>query len=60
MQREIAEFVSRCLIYQEIKAEHQRPSGPLQPLSIPEWKYEHITMDFLTRLLRTQKGHDAI
>ena len=60
MKREIAEFVSKCLICQQIKIEHQKPAGLLQPLSIPEWKWERITMDFVTGLPRTQSGHDAI
>ena len=60
MKREIAEFVSRCLTCQQIKAEHQKPAGLLQPLPTPEWKWERITMDFVVELPRTQSGHDAI
>ena len=60
MKREIADFVSRCLICQQVKVEHQRPAGLLQPLSIPEWKWEHISMDFVTGLPKSVKGHDAI
>ena len=60
MKREIAEFVSRCLICQQVKAEHQRPAGLLQPLPVPEWKWEHVTMDFVVGLPRTQRGADAI
>ena len=60
MKREIAEFVSKCLTCQPIKIEHQKPAGLLQPLSIPEWKWERITMDFVIGLPRTQRGHDAI
>ena len=60
MKREIAEFVSKCLTCQQIKIEHQKPVGLLQPLSIPELKWERITMDFVTGLPRTQRGHDAI
>ena len=58
MKRDVAEFVSRCLVYQQVKAEHQKPSGTLQPLSIPEWKWEHITMDFVVGLPRAQEGYD--
>ena len=60
MKREIAEFASKCLTCQQIKIEHQKPAGLLQPLSIPEWKWERITMDFVTGLPRTQHGHDSI
>ncbi|XP_031286362.1 uncharacterized protein LOC116145055 [Pistacia vera] len=43
-----------------VKVEHQRPSGLLQPLSILEWKWEDILMDFITGLLRVQKGYNAL
>ena len=60
MKREIAEYVSRCLTCQQVKVEHQRPAGLLQPLQIPEWKWEHITMDFVVDLPTTQKGHNGV
>jgi hypothetical protein len=60
MKRDVAEFVERCLTCQQVKAEHQRPAGPLQPLEIPVWKWEAIAMDFLVGLPRTQVGYDAI
>ena len=60
MKRDIAEFVSRCLVCQQVKAEHRKPSRTLQPLPIPEWKWEHITMDFVVGLPRTRAGFDAI
>ncbi|RVW41427.1 Retrovirus-related Pol polyprotein from transposon 17.6 [Vitis vinifera] len=53
MKRDIAQFVAQCLVCQQVKAEHQRPEGSLQPLAIPEWKWEHITMDFVIGLPRT-------
>ena len=53
MKKEIAEFVSKCLTCQQIKIEHHKPAGLLQPLPIPEWKWERITMDFMTGLPRT-------
>ena len=43
-----------------VKVEHQRPAGSLQPLFIPEWKWEHITIDFVTRLPRTLGGNNTI
>ncbi|XP_042404664.1 uncharacterized protein LOC121994816 [Zingiber officinale] len=60
MKKDIATFVAQCLVYQQIKAEHQRPARLLQKIEIPEWKWEHITMDFVVGLPRTRKGHDAI
>ena len=55
MKREIADFVSQCLICQQVNVEHQRPAGLLQPLSISEWKWEHISMDFVTGLPKSVK-----
>jgi len=60
MKRDVAEFVSKCLTCQQVKAEHQVPAGLLHPLPVPEWKWERITMDFVMGLPRTQKSHDAV
>ena len=60
MKRHVGDFVRRCLACQQIKAEHQRPTGLLQPLEVAEWKWEHITMDFVTHLPRTSRKHDAV
>lgn len=60
MKREITEFVSKCLTCQRVKAEHQKLFGLLQPLEILKWKWEHITMDFVSGLLKTNKGYDSI
>ena len=38
MKKEVAQFVQTCLTCQQIKVEHQKPSGLLQPLEVPEWK----------------------
>jgi hypothetical protein len=53
MKRDIAEHVAICDSCQRIKAEHQRPTGLLQPLRIPQWKSDEIGMDFIVRLPRT-------
>ena len=60
MKKEVAEYVAKCLTGQKVKAEHQQPGGELQPLEIPEWKWDQITMDFVVGLPRTTKCHDAI
>ena len=60
MKKEVAEFVSKCMTCQQIKSEHQAPVGKLHLLPIPEWKWEKITMDFVTGLPRTQRKNDAI
>ena len=60
MKKEIATYVARCDIYCRVKAIHMKPVGLLQPLSIPSWKWEDISMDFIVELPNTQKGHDSI
>lgn len=60
MKRDISEFVSRCLVRQQVKAEHQVPSGLLQPIMVPKWKWDRITMDFVTSLPVTPKKKDAV
>ncbi|WVZ53110.1 hypothetical protein U9M48_004096 [Paspalum notatum var. saurae] len=60
MRRVVAEYVAVCDTCQRVKAEHQRPAGLLQPLKIPEWKWEEISMDFIVGLPRTQKGYNSI
>jgi len=54
MKCSVAEYVAICDTCQRVKEEHQRPAGLLQPLKIPEWKWEKITMDFIVGLPRTQ------
>ncbi|GKF65865.1 putative reverse transcriptase domain-containing protein [Tanacetum coccineum] len=60
MKKDIAIYVSKCLTCYKVKAEHQRPSVLLQQLEIPEWKWDKITMDFITKLPKTKSGHDMI
>ena len=60
MKRDIAVYVSECAVCQQVKIEHQRPSGLLQPLEIPVWKWDSISMDFAVGLPRTQGGYDSI
>ncbi|GKB11802.1 putative reverse transcriptase domain-containing protein, partial [Tanacetum coccineum] len=60
MKADIATYVSKCLTCAKVKAEHQRPSGLLVKPDIPEWKWEKITMDFVTKLPKTAAGYDSI
>src|SRR5215468_4063503 len=60
MKRDITEYVTKCLTCQQVKVEHQLPSGLLQPIVIPTWKWERITMDFVTGLPMTKEKHDAV
>ena len=60
VKQHVADFVRRCLTCKQVKAEHQRPVGLLQPLEVAEWKWEHITMDFVTQFPWTSQRHGAI
>ncbi|KAB2629332.1 S ribonuclease [Pyrus ussuriensis x Pyrus communis] len=53
-------FCSGCAVCQQVKAERKKPFGLLQPLLVPEWKWENITMDFVYKLPRTHNGFDGI
>ncbi|GJR93443.1 putative reverse transcriptase domain-containing protein [Tanacetum coccineum] len=57
---DIATYVSKCLTCAKVKAEHQRPSGLLVQPKIPEWKWDNITMDFVTKLPKSSQGYDTI
>ncbi|GJU22395.1 putative reverse transcriptase domain-containing protein [Tanacetum coccineum] len=60
MKADIATYVSKCLTCAKVKAEHQRPSGLLVQPAIPEWKWDNITMDFITKLPKSSQGFDTI
>ncbi|XP_070004209.1 uncharacterized protein [Nicotiana sylvestris] len=60
MKRDVADFVTRCPNYQQVKAEHQRPGGLAQSIEIPMWKWEMINMDFVVGLPRTPHKFDSI
>ncbi|GKB46914.1 putative reverse transcriptase domain-containing protein [Tanacetum coccineum] len=60
MKADIATYVSKCLTCLKVKAEHQKPSGLLVQPEIPQWKWDNITMDFITKLPRTSSGYDTI
>ncbi|GKF44291.1 reverse transcriptase domain-containing protein, partial [Tanacetum coccineum] len=60
MKADIATYVSKCLTCARVKAKHQRPSGLLVQPEIPEWKWDNITMDFITKLPKSPQGFDTI
>nr|GFA17480.1 reverse transcriptase domain-containing protein [Tanacetum cinerariifolium] len=60
MKADIVTYVSKCLTCAKVKGEHQKPSGLLQQPEIPVWKWERITMHFITKLPRTSSGYDSI
>ncbi|GJR83710.1 reverse transcriptase domain-containing protein [Tanacetum coccineum] len=60
MKAEIATYVSKCMTCAKVKAEYQKPSGLLVQPIIPIWKWENITMDFVTKLPKTTSGQDTI
>lgn len=58
--KEIVDYISPCLIWQRIEVKHQRLDSLLHGLSIPKWKGEHVTMDFVTGLPRIYSGRNVI
>ena len=59
-KRRVGDCVQQCLTCQRVKAEHQKQVGLLQLLEVAEWKWEHVTMDFVTHFPWTQRRHDVI
>ena len=60
LKTDIALFIAKCQEYQLVNAEHQHPSGLLQLLPIPEWKWEVVNMDFITGLPKRKNKNDSI
>ncbi|GJW91838.1 putative reverse transcriptase domain-containing protein [Tanacetum coccineum] len=60
IKADIATYVSKCLTCARVKAKHQRLSGLLVQPAIPEWKWNNITMDLITKLPKSSKGFDTI
>ncbi|GKC35880.1 putative reverse transcriptase domain-containing protein [Tanacetum coccineum] len=60
MKADITTYVSKCLTCSKVKAVQQKPSGLLVQPEIPEWKWEKITIDFITKLPKTANGYDTI
>nr|GEX38339.1 putative reverse transcriptase domain-containing protein [Tanacetum cinerariifolium] len=60
MKADIATYNRKCLTYLRVKAEHQKPSGLLVQLEIPQWKWDNITMDIVIKIPKTQSENDTI
>ncbi|GJX65510.1 putative reverse transcriptase domain-containing protein [Tanacetum coccineum] len=60
MKADIATYVSKCLMCAKVKTEHQRPSGLFVQPDIPQWKWDNITMDFVTKLPKSSQGYGTI
>jgi hypothetical protein len=60
MKKDVVDYIARCMECQRVKVEHRHPMGLLQPLPIPEKKWEVITIDFITKFPRTTRQHDSI
>jgi hypothetical protein len=60
MKKEVVDFIGKCLECQKVKVDHRHTTGWLQSLPIPEWKWEIVTLDFITKLPKTNKQHDCI
>lgn len=60
MKVDIGRYVEKCVTCLQVKAEHQKPYGSLQPLEVPVWKWEELTMDLVTKLPKTSRQHDSI
>jgi hypothetical protein len=60
MKVNITKYLTSIGVCHQVKAGYKRSAGLLKPLEIPEWKWEHITMDFVVGLRHTPQGKDAI
>lgn len=60
MKKDIVDFVYACLTWQKSNIENQKPLGLMQPLDIPGWKWDSISMDFEMSLPKTSKGNDSV
>ena len=60
MKRDVIEYLSKCLTCHQVKAEHQVPSSLLNPILVPQWKWDNIDMDFMSSLPLMQMKHDSV
>ena len=60
MKTELEKYIARCFECQQVKIEHQHPAGLLQRFPISSWKWEIISLDFVTGLPKNQNLNDSI
>jgi hypothetical protein len=60
MKHEAARYISECHTCQKVKADYMKPGGLLQSLSIPEWMWDDISMDFIVGLPMMTRKFDLI
>ena len=58
LKGDVTQFIYSCLTCQKSKVEHQKPDGLMTPLDVLEWKWDSISMDFVTSLPNTPRGND--
>ena len=58
MTRDLADIVSKCPNFKQVRVEHKKQGGMTQEIDIPTWKWDVINMDFITWLPRTRRHHD--
>ena len=60
MKQEVADYMAKCLTCQRVKIEHQRPVGLLQPIDVPEWKWDSVSIDYVVGLPLAQRKNNEI
>ena len=60
IKNDVVTYMSKCLSCQKVKAKHKHPTGVMQPIEIPQSKWEQIAMDFLVGVPKTSEGPDLI
>ena len=60
MKNDVAEYIARSMECQKVKSEHRHPLILLHPFPIPEWKWDVVMMDFITKLRKPRLQNDVI
>jgi hypothetical protein len=60
MKKDVTKYFSRCMEFQKVNVKNRHPMPLLQPFPIPKWKWEVVTIDFITKFPRTTRKHDSI